>query len=51
VAAAVWAINPPWLNGNTVKRYALVDPRIAELRAQPDGATVTAGLPLAPGAG
>jgi len=24
--AAVWAVNPLWLNGNTVNRYALVEP-------------------------
>jgi hypothetical protein len=29
--AAVWAINPLWLNSRTVKRYSLVDPRIDEV--------------------
>ncbi len=26
--AAVWAINPLWLNSRTVERHALVDPRL-----------------------
>jgi len=51
--AAVWAINPLWLNGHTVNRYALVDPRSPEaaafrveaLRARLEGAE-EGGAPL-----
>jgi len=33
VDAAVWAINPLWLNSRTVSRYALVDPSVDPLAA------------------
>jgi hypothetical protein len=31
--AAVWAVNPLWLNGKTVKRYALVEPGLDPIAA------------------
>lgn len=42
--AAVWAMNPLWLNSRTVNRYALVDPRFDPIAAAFRVDAVRAGL-------